>query len=77
MKLFKVRVEFETVICAKDKREAEMEAEYIIKNEDDGSCESVYAEEIIKISDLPNGWDADCLPYNDNRNLMIGEILGE
>jgi hypothetical protein len=76
VKLYRVRVEFETVILAESKEAAEMDAESIIKNEDDGA-ESVDAREISGPTDLPFRWNAQCRPWGetDPYDRTICEIL--
>lgn len=75
MKLYKVRVEFETVMAAKSKQDALMNAEYVIRHEADDPADDIQVTEITNESDLPNGWDDNCFPFNDDRNATIGEIL--
>lgn len=76
MKLFKVRVEYETVILAKDEDDAISQADYVIKNNDDG-YEGVYVYKINDIDDLPSGWDGKCRPWGerDAFDRKIEEIL--
>lgn len=77
MKLYKVKVEFETVIAAKNQKDAIKNAEYVIKHEADDPASDIEAVEITDESHLPDGWDTDCFPFNDSRNLTIGEIWNE
>lgn len=77
MKIYEVEVVYRTVIRAESKEDAESKAEYIIRHEDDGAAESVYAMEITNINDLSYPWDGKCRPYGerDPMDRTLGEIL--
>lgn len=78
MKLFKVQVQYETVIRAKDSKSAEREANYIIRNECDSEPTEIDADEINSVSDLPYGWNVDCLPWGEHDgDKTIGELLNK
>jgi hypothetical protein len=76
MRLYKVRVEFETVILANSQKEAEQMSEYVIRRGDDPP-ERVDLEEITSSEDLPEGWDENCRPWGirDSMDRTIGQIL--
>ena len=73
-KIFKVLVEYETVIYAADAKEAEEEAKYVVDYMDEEPI-MVSAEEILSVDDLPEPWDKDCIPWNSERDLTVNEIL--
>lgn len=75
MKLYKVEVTFETVVLAKDQKEAEHEAMWAVKMEDD-EAEDIYATVIQNENDLPHGWDIECCPWGKNKEgYTIKQIL--
>jgi hypothetical protein len=76
MELFKVRVEFKTVIRAENAESAEKQAESIIKESDD-PADFVNATPIKTLEDLPYGWDAGCLAWGprDELDRTIGQII--
>ena len=71
-KIYKVKVEFETVIRATNQEEAEKLAQSIVKTEDD-QASLISSSEIQKEQDLPKGWDKWCLPWGE-RHPMDWEI---
>ena len=77
MKLYKVRVEYETVIRAESQERAEKDAPYIIHNEADEEPVFVNGQEIETLKDLPRGWDGYCLPWGerDPHDKMIGDLI--
>lgn len=76
MKLYKVRIEWETVIRARDETHAMMQAESVIRDGDDES-DMVNATEIKTLEELPPGWNKDCRPWGetDPMDQTIGQIL--
>lgn len=76
MKLYRVRLEYETVVLAEDERSAEAQAETVIRHEDD-VADLVMAQEIKGIDDIPSRWDVSCRPWGERDPLdrTIGEIL--
>lgn len=76
MKPYKVRIEWETVILARDEMHAMMQAESVIREGDDKS-DMVDATEIKTVEELPPGWNKDCRPWGerDPHDRTIGEIL--
>lgn len=76
MELFKVRVEFETVIRAENAEDAERQSESIIKGSDD-PADFVSATPIQTLEDLPTGWDATCRAWGkrDGLDRTIGQII--
>lgn len=77
MKLYKVHLEYETVILAESQEAAEREAAYVLRHEADDEPEVVFADEIQTASDLPSGWNPQCRPWGerDPHDRTIGEIL--
>jgi hypothetical protein len=74
-KLYRVTIEFDTVIRGQSIEEVERIAEDIIRDSDD-PADNVSACEIRSIDALPNGWDRDCRPWGSNPDHMtIAEIL--
>jgi hypothetical protein len=78
MKLYKVRITFETVIRAESPGDAADKAERVIRDNDDPHSE-IESDEIRSMDDLPEGWDAKCRPWGerDPYDRTIGEILGQ
>jgi hypothetical protein len=77
MKLYTVEVTFKTVILAEDARDAENQAESIVKREDD-TAETVSAFELTNIDELPAPWEPKCRPWGrarDPYDRTIGGIL--
>ena len=77
MKLYKVRVEYETVIRAESQADAECDAPYILRHDADEDADIVTANEIESLADLPQGWNAQCRPWGerDPHDRTVGEIL--
>lgn len=73
-KIFKIRVEYETVIMAESIKDAESIGETIIREIDDPP-DMVNAEEILCIGDLPNKWNGDYIPWNTDDDDTIEQIL--
>ena len=74
MKLYTVRVEFETVVYAKDERSAEKEAIQAIKWEDEEPYDT-HVQELNKGDQLPTGWTEDCYPWGVKAVKTIKQIL--
>jgi hypothetical protein len=79
MKLYKVHIEYDTVILEEDEESAIKNAKYYIRNEIEDDPEIVIADEILKIDDLPSGWNSDCRPWGirDPQDRTIREILSD
>jgi hypothetical protein len=77
MKLYKVHLEYETVIRAESPEAAEREAQYAMRHEIDDEPSMVFSDEITKLEDLPQGWNAGCRPWGkrDPHDRTIGQIL--
>jgi hypothetical protein len=76
MQLYNVEVTYNVVILAENKRDAERQAPYIARHEDDSDPVAVVSEQIESAADLKDLWDADCIPYGDNPGgRTIEEIL--
>ena len=65
MPLFSVSVEFEIVVNAKTKWEADRMAEGVIRDDDDSNPSTIITKEIKDLDDLPTPWDGDCRPWGD------------
>lgn len=76
MKLYTVRVEFETVVYASDEKEAEREAIQAVKWEDE-EPDQVNCEKIFPGDELPYKWTVDCIPWGKEGQKTIGEIWKE
>ena len=76
MKIYKVRIEWETVIRAKDEDHAIKQAERIIRTGDD-EPDCFIAKKISSQMELPEGWNAKCRPWGetDPYDKTLGEIL--
>lgn len=68
MKLYTVRVEYETVVYAANEKEAEREAVYAIKWEDDEPS-MVDAEELSPGDHLPEPWKDNYIPWGGGKNV--------
>jgi hypothetical protein len=77
MKLYKVHLEYETVIRAESPEAAEREAQYAMRHEIDDEPSMVFSDEITKLEDLPQGWNAGCRPWGerDPNDRTIRQIL--
>jgi hypothetical protein len=77
MKIYKVQITYETVIRAASQKDAERDANYIIKNECDSAPTEIIADEISDVHELPCGWDEYCRPWGvtDPHDRALGEIL--
>lgn len=69
MKIYKVLVEYETVIRAESAKDAEKQADYIIRHECDSDPHLVVAKEVTALSELPDGWDARCRPWGERDDM--------
>jgi hypothetical protein len=77
MKLYKVHLEYETVIRAESPEAAEQTAAYAMRHEIDDEPSMVFSDEITTLADLPQGWNAGCRPWGerDPNDRTIGQIL--
>jgi len=77
MKLYKVKVEYETVILASSEKDAKEEAEYAIRHEIDDDPQNIEAFEISTLNELPFGWQPNCRPWGkrDEYDRTIEGIL--
>jgi len=78
-KLYRVTIEFETVIRGEDRKAVERAAEGIIRDADD-PAKMISAREIKDADDLPYGWQVHCMPWSetdDPEEMTIGEMLEE
>lgn len=77
-KLYKAIVEVPIVVIADSEREAASEITYYLSSE----CENILSEEIDvyelnNLSDIPDDWSKDCVPYNNDDDLTIEEFLNK
>lgn len=77
MKLYKVEVIYQTVILAESEQDAERNAGYVIKKEDDADPQMIMAEEVTNVAQLPAPWDGECRPWGerDPMDRTIGQVL--
>lgn len=77
MKIYKVLVEYETVIRAESAKDAENQADYIIRHECDSEPRLVAAKEVTAVTELPEGWKAQCRPWGerDPMDRTLGVLL--
>lgn len=73
MKLWAVTVEFELVVVADTRDEAERVAQSAVKDCDDVA--QVHASELLPFDALPYGWDEKCIPYGGHGKKTIREEL--
>jgi hypothetical protein len=77
MSLYRVRIEYDTVVAANSEREAERTGERIVRCGDEEPLDS-YASEIKNVDDLPDGWDPDeCYPWGEESERTIRQILAD
>ena len=78
MKIYRVKIQYETVIRAKSQEDAEKQAHWILI-ESDEEPDSVEAAEITSLSELPNEWNKWCIPWGelDPKCRTIAEILAQ
>lgn len=77
MKIFRIKVTYETVIRAESQADAERYADRIIRDSDEIPTE-VDANMISSISELPDGWDQNCMPWETgvtNGDIALGAML--
>lgn len=75
--MFKVKVEYETVIHAENEEKLRQYIKTYIREMDDQDYRDVEVREIKDLSDLPNRWYGQCLPWGerDPYDRTIEEIL--
>lgn len=77
-KIYKVRVSFETIIRAQNEEEAAAYAKSgTLDEEEERDVEEI--KEIHTLEELPPPWDADCLPWGDEKydEQELGELLAK
>lgn len=77
MKIYRVKVVFETVVRAGSALDACSAAIYAVKNEDEPPTETTPIN-ILTAATLPPGWNLDCRPWGerDPMDRTLGEIFG-
>ena len=78
MKIYRVQINYETVIRAASREEAERHANRILRNSDE-EPDAVEAVEVTRLPCLPMGWNGDCRPWGetDPHDRTLREILGQ
>lgn len=81
-KLFKVKIQFESVIAAENDSDVLSIIEKNLREHDvaghGGFLDSpnLVITDVLSVNDLPDGWDGDCIPWGDlNEDETIDEIL--
>jgi hypothetical protein len=79
MKMFKIKVEYETVILAENFDELRKYIKSYIREIDDQDYHNSKVSEIEGLEDLPEGWDGECRPWGerDPHDRTIAEILND
>lgn len=77
MKIYRVKVTYETLICGESCRAVELEANRVIRDSDE--VPEIDAVEITDLSELPDGWNIDCIPWGDGnpQELRLRDILAK
>ncbi len=76
-KLYRVTVETELVVAARDELEAQYEAESCVQVEDAGAELQTFAREIKEENYLPHPWELDAIPFNSDGDKTCGEYLAD
>lgn len=81
-KLYKVVVEYSTLILANNETEAVDSADWIVKTqESDVGHDFINITEVKSVKDLPDGWDGNCIPWVsnpfDSNNETVSELLAD
>ena len=74
MKLFKVEFKAVVIVLGNDKREALINADEDRREIQDDETMEISVLEEVTINDLPDGWDAECIPYGGDGNVRIMDI---
>lgn len=77
MKIYRVEISYETVIRAASQKDAERQANRILRDSDEEPA-TVTAVEVTRLPCLPKGWNEDCRPWGDPdpHDKTLREILG-
>lgn len=77
MKIYRLRVTYETVVRGSSVHAVECAANRIIRDSDDEP--EAEAVEITELAELPVGWNGDCRPWGvtDPHDRTLREILGQ
>lgn len=75
MKLYKVSVQYETLVLAESPQEASIQGIYAVKHEDEEPILTA-EQEITSISEVPKEW-LDCFPWNGKADKTVKQILEE
>jgi len=77
-KLYRVTVEFEMVVEARDQDHAwSLATTHAPSAIPDCAPDVRVGSEIMSVSDLPEHWDGMCLPYGGDGNQRIKDIIKE
>lgn len=65
------------VVMAEDEAHAHQVADSYMREifSDDGNPRIEIDGEVVKVEDLANGWDGECIPYGGDGNTRLGELL--
>ena len=73
MKVVEIELTYRTLVSAETREEAIRDAEYNL-NESDEEAESISAQEVTDLANLPSEWDEDCIPWGGGEKTLK-EIL--
>ena len=72
MRIYKIKVTYETVIAAACEEEAEINANSIIREADENP-KSIKVEAIPTPNDLPKDWSLGCIPWGCEEDKPLRE----
>ena len=78
MKIYRVQINYDTIIRATSREDAERQANRILRDSDE-EPDALEAVEITSLKELPTGWNGDCRPWGetDPHDRTLREILGQ
>lgn len=75
MKLYKVSVQYETLVLAESSKDAIRQGNYAVKYEDEEPI-LITEQEITSVDEVPKEW-LHCYPWNGNADKTVIQILEE
>ena len=75
MPIYRVRVEYETVVLADDEHRAELTAIEASADDALGAGWPSVVRVVSGTADLPEGWDGNCIPWGEKSERSIEDIL--
>ena len=77
MKIYRVQINYDTIIRATSREDAERQANRILRASDE-EPKALEAVEITSLKELPMEWNGDCRPWGetDPHDRTLSEILG-